>query len=58
MARKSIGLRISATADDTIRALADEYGVPYTVVIRACLAIAFAHEAELKRTLAAAGKTQ
>lgn len=58
MARTHISVRISEKSDTDLKALAAEYGVPYTLVVRACLAVAFTHFAEVRKVLAQAGRTQ
>lgn len=51
MARKHVSLRISEKSDEEIRALSEEYGIPYSVVLRVALAIGFGQRAEIRKHL-------
>jgi hypothetical protein len=58
MARKHVSLRISDTSDADIRALSKEYGIPYAVVLRVCVAVGFTHLPEIRKHLETIKKGQ
>jgi predicted DNA-binding protein len=58
MARKHVSIRISESADERLHALAEVYEVPYTYVVRVCLAVASNHLDEVRKILTTVKDTQ